>query len=246
MDGREDEADRTGRPPASPHRRPGEPSRAVEWDDHAAREERRYADGLGRLPEEADARQKQLVRMAMAAGGAGLARLMQGRRAEAVGWFTRSAQRYRESYEHAPAGSWGRLIGALKARILAGDEAGARADAAWVLAEQAGGSASPVGRYAAALAALVLDDDQQAGALAASLRNEPEEAFPRPVAEALAALARRDGPAYGRAARAVLASFESRDAHLEDIPVADTVLVLEALAQRRGLAAGLRSDLLPA
>jgi hypothetical protein len=44
----------------------------------------------------------------------------------------------------------------------------------------------------------------------------------------------------------VLASFEERDAYLEDIPVADTVVVLEALAARRGLAAGLRSALLPA
>ena len=40
-------------------------------------------------------------------------------------------------------------------------------------------------------------------------------------------------------------SFEERDAYLEDIPVADTVLVLELLAADRGLAVGLRSPLLP-
>jgi hypothetical protein len=43
----------------------------------------------------------------------------------------------------------------------------------------------------------------------------------------------------------VLASFESREAYLEDIPVADTVIVLEALAEPRGIAARPRSDLLP-
>ena len=35
--------------------------------------------------------------------------------------------------------------------------------------------------------------------------------------------------------RRVLASFESRDDYLEGVPVADTVLVLRALATRRGL-----------
>ena len=43
----------------------------------------------------------------------------------------------------------------------------------------------------------------------------------------------------------MLRSFEERDAYLEDSPVADTVLVLELLAADRGLAAGLRSPLLP-
>ena len=65
------------------------------------------------------------------------------------------------------------------------------------------------------------------------------------MAAALAALARRDGAAYADAAALVLRSFEERDAYLEDVPVADTVLVLEALAERRGLAAGLNSRLLP-
>ena len=74
----------------------------VDWEGHAEREEERYADGAGRLPDEPHAREKQLVRIAMAATGAGLARLMQGRRAEAVGWFGRSAERFRESAEHAP------------------------------------------------------------------------------------------------------------------------------------------------
>lgn len=217
----------------------------MDWDEHAEREEGRYADGNARLPAEPDARQKQLVRVAMAATGAGLARLMQGRRAEAAGWLARSAERFRQSYADAPPGSWGRLIGAVKARVLAGDWEGAEADARWALAQSPADAESPIGRYAAALAHLVLGEDAAARDLADGLGREPESAFPRPVAEALAALAGADAAAYCEAVGQVLASFEEREAYLEDIPVADTVVVLEALAARRGLAAGLRSPLLP-
>jgi hypothetical protein len=217
----------------------------VDWEAHAEREEERYRDGLERLPIDPDGRQKQLVRIAMAAGGAGLARLMQGRRGEAAGWFARSAERYRESFDHAPPASWGRLIGAVKSRVLAGDWEGAADDARWALGHGPGESPSPIGRYAAALAALVLGDDEQAGALADGLQVEPEGAFPRSVAAALAALAVRDADAYAKAVGSVLESFQSREAYLEDIPVADTVLVLEALAERLGMAVRPSSALLP-
>ncbi|MFN2469312.1 MAG: hypothetical protein ABR521_14430, partial [Gaiellaceae bacterium] len=50
---------------------------------------------------------------------------------------------------------------------------------------------------------------------------------------------------YIDAVERVLESFESRSEYLEDVPVADTVLVLQALAARRDLAAELASDLLP-
>ena len=43
----------------------------------------------------------------------------------------------------------------------------------------------------------------------------------------------------------MLESFENRSEYLEDIPVADTVLVLQALATRRGFAVELSSPLLP-
>jgi hypothetical protein len=71
------------------------------------------------------------------------------------------------------------------------------------------------------------------------------EAFPDEVADALAFIAVEDVVGYVEAVEAVLASFETRDAYLEDIPVADTVLVLQALAGRRGMAAELESELLP-
>jgi hypothetical protein len=215
---------------------------AVNWDEHAEREEGRYADGLARLPEDPDARQKQLVRVAMAAGGAGLARLMQGRKAESAGWFARSAERYRESYEDAPPGSWGRLIGAVKSRILAGDWSGGKEDAIWALAHEPAASGSPIGLYAATLALLTLAEDEQAAAAAAGLR---EEEFPEPVANAVTTLAGHDRQGYADAVKRVLESFETREEYLEGIPVADTVIVLEALAARRGFAAGLESPLLP-
>jgi hypothetical protein len=218
----------------------------VDWEAHAEREERRYADAVSRVPPEPDGRQKQLVRAATAATGAGLARLMQGRRGEAAGWFSRSAERFRESYPDAPAGSWGRLIGAVKARLLAGDARGAEEDAVWALAQEPAESASPIGAYAAVLALLVLGRDAEAGALAEEFVGMPEDAFPRVVGEALVALARGDTAVYGAAVAGVLESFEERDAFLEDIPVADTVIVLETLAERRGIAAGPRSPLLPA
>jgi hypothetical protein len=214
----------------------------VDWEGHAAREEGRYADGLSRLPEDLDARQKQLVRVGMAAGGAGLARLMQGRRAEAVGWLARSAERYRESWEGAPAGSWGRLIGAIKSRILAGDWEGAADDSRWALEQKPAESESAVGTYAAMLALLTIAEDERASGLAPALRKDD---FPQPVADALTALAGRDRDAYSDALRGVLESFETREAYLEDIPVADTVLVLDALAARRGMAVEPRSALLP-
>lgn len=217
----------------------------MEWEEHAEREQDRYADGVSRLPDDPDARQKQLVRVAMAATGAGLARLMQGRRAEAVGWFARAAGRFRESAEHAPPESWGRPIGAVKARLLAGDLEGAGGDARWTLELGAADASSPIGRYAAALAQLVLGRDDDAARLAAGLQEEPAETFPEAVADALAALAAGEGRSYAEAIGRVLHGFEERDAYLEDIPVADTVLVLEALADGRGIAAHLSSPLLP-
>jgi hypothetical protein len=217
----------------------------MDWDAHVERESFRYADALARLPEQPDPRQKQLVRAAMAAGGAGLASLMQGRKEEARDWFLKSAGRYRESWEDAPRGSWGRLLGMLKSRLLAGDEVGARADAEWALARSPGASGSPTGTYAAVLADLILGRDEEAALGASALLAEDETAFPRAVAEALGGLAARDAPSYAEACVAVLASFEDRDRYLEDVAVADTVIVLEALAEARGIASRPASTLLP-
>jgi hypothetical protein len=222
-----------------------EASTGEDWRAHVERADARYRDGEGRLPDNADSdsRQRQLTRLGNASGAAGLALLMDGRPGEAAARLTRAAERYRESFADAPSGSWGRPIGAMKARVLAGDWEGAATDARWALEAGAAEADSPIGRYAAALACLTLGDDEQARIHADAIRTRDD--FPRDVGDALAFIAARDGVGYTEAVATVLESFEQRDEYLEDIPVADTVLVLQALAAKRGLAAALSSPLLP-
>lgn len=215
------------------------------WAAHLERQESRYRDGEARLQDapDADARQRQLTRLGNAAAGAGLALLMQDRTDGAADWFARAAARYRESYADAPPDSWGRPIGAMKSLVLAGDWPAAEEAAAWALGTGPTGADSPIGRYAAALALLVLGRDAEARPHADAIRTRDD--FPRAVGDALAYLAAADVLGYIEAVEAVLESFESRDEYLEDLPIADTVLVLQALAARRGLAASLTSPLLP-
>jgi hypothetical protein len=232
---------------------------AEDWAAHLEREERRYRDGEARLAgaedsaaeadvgagpaQDSDARQRQLTRLGNAAGGAGLALLMLGRPDEAAAWFELAARRYRESFADAPPGSWGRPIGAVKALVLAGDWPAAEDAARWTLSTGAPSADSPIGRYAAALALLVLGRDDEARPHADAIRTRDD--FPRPVGDALAFLAAQDVLGYTEAVEAVLESFETREEYLEEMPVADTVLILQALAARRGMAAELSSPLLP-
>jgi len=215
-----------------------------DWGAHARREEERYRDGESRLPdaEDHDARQRQLTRMGNAAAGAGLAELMSGNTEAARRWFARAVERYHASWEHAPPGSWGRPIGILKAHVLAGDWDGAARDAEWTLEQRAAEADSPIGRYAACLALLVLGRDEEARRLADGLRTH--DGFPSDVGDALATIAAEDVLGYVEAVESVLESFEARGEYLEDLPVADTVMVLQALAERRGMAADLSSPLL--
>jgi hypothetical protein len=219
--------------------------RNEDWAVHLERERARYADGEARLGDAADddARQRQLTRLGNAAGGAGLALLMEGRPAEAARWFERAAGRYRESFADAPPGSWGRPIGAIKSLVLAGDWAGAEDAARWALDEGAAKAESPIGRYAAVLALLVLGRDEEARLHADAIRLRDD--FPQAVGDALAFIASRDVIGYTHAVEAVLESFERRDEYLENMPVADTVIVLQAFAARRSLAADLESSGLP-
>jgi hypothetical protein len=236
----------------------------VDWRERYERAAARYAAGETRELDE-----RQLVQLANAAWAAGLSLLMAGDRQGAAEWLRRSAARYRESWEAGSAtDAWGRPIGALKALLIAGDDASETAH--WTLetclgisyrdmstsvnedtAEPArrpsdggngpGGtrlgisyrdmSVSPIGRYAGAVALLVLGRDEEAAAVVATL----DEDFPREVAAVLAALAARDAQAYRVAAGAIRRSFARRADFLEDIPVPDTALALDALAARRGL-----------
>jgi tetratricopeptide (TPR) repeat protein len=216
----------------------------VSFEKLLQRAQERYADGESRLPDEPDERQRAQTRLGNAANAAGLSLLMLGRTDEARAWFDRAARAWRESWEHAPPDSWGRPIGALKARILAGDWDGAEGDARWALERGSTRADSPIGRYAAALALLALGRNEEARPVANSLHGA--DGFPEDVADALRMLAAGDDAiGYIDAVESVLESFETRDTYLEDVPVADTVIVLQALAERRGLVAELDSPLLP-
>jgi hypothetical protein len=197
----------------------------VNWRERYERAAARYAGGETRELDE-----RQLVQLGNAAWAAGLSLLLAGDRVGAAEWLRRSAARYRESWQPGSA-SWGRQIGALKALLIAGDDA---SDAArWTLDAGAVQAESPIGRYAGTLALLVLGRDVEAGALAATLGDD----FPGDVAAALVALALADTDAYGAAVASVRGSFEAREDFLEDVPVADTALALDALAERRKLGA---------
>jgi hypothetical protein len=197
----------------------------VDWRGRYERAAARYAAGETRELDE-----RQLVQLANSAWAAGLSLLMAGDSEEAAVWLRLSAARYRESWD-AGAGtdSWGRPIGAMKALLIAGDDAG---DAArWALDGGAVQAESPIGRYAAALSLLVLGRDEEAAAVAATLG----EAFPADVAAALTALAVGDLGRYRMAVASVRRSFEEREEFLEDVPVSDTALALDALAEQRSL-----------
>jgi hypothetical protein len=210
----------------------------VDWDAQAGAATGRYEAGATRGLD-----QRQLTQLANAAWAAGLCFLMAGRGDESAEWLRRAAERYRESWEEgAPPDSWGRPIAAMKALLIAdGDAAGA---AQWTLDAGAADAESPIGRYAAALAYLVLRRDVEARMVAETLVERDD--FPRDVADALLMVAGLDRNEYAADVLSVLESFEERTEYLEDVRVADTVIVLQTLAAQRDMAVELPpSELLP-
>lgn len=203
----------------------------MDWNERAAAASARYGRGETRGLD-----QRQLTQLGNAAWAAGLSFLMAGRDADAAGWLRRAARRYRESWDAgAPPDSWGRPIAAIKSLLLAGDDASEAAE--WTLAAGAATAESPIGRYAAALALLVLGRDVEARVLGSGLRDRAD--FPQAVADAVVTVAASDRAGYLLAIEDVLESFEQRTDFLEDVPVADTVLVFERLAAARDVAVDL-------
>jgi hypothetical protein len=146
----------------------------------------------------------------------------------------------RDAYlaSHAETGprSWGRLLGALKMAILAGDGSEPIARRAVAETEEAD---SPASAYLRALARVCLCEKPDVAPMLAA-----GAAFAR-TGRALAAIAAADAVAYADALAAIVADFEARDQHLSGVPVADTALVLERLAEARGIAAHPQSPLVP-
>jgi len=186
---------------------------------------------------------RAVVRDANAAWAAGLQALLDGRAEEARAQLRTAARLYRESWDAgAPSDAWGRPIAVLKSLLLAGDDA--RTAAEWALSIGTREAASPIGIYAACLALLVLGEDVEARALGSTLRGRDD--FPEAVADAIVTVAAADRAGYLLAIEDVLESFEQRDAFLEDVRVADTVLVFQVLAAARDCAVDLTpSPLLP-
>jgi hypothetical protein len=207
----------------------------MDWIPFVRERQSRFAEQHGDLDE------RSLVRKGNVAYAAGLGLLMLGD-PDAATWLGRAAATWRESWQGGE--SWGRPIGAIKASLIAGDDDAAGEYARWALEAGAERSESPIGRYAAALALLVLERWPDARHAADSLRERDD--FPRDVADALAYLSAHDVVGYVEALESVVESFETRTEYLEDARVADTALVLDLLARRRGIEVDLpESDLLP-
>ena len=183
---------------------------------------------------------RSLQAAAVAADAAAQRCMMAGDATAATPFLRTSERLYRESWEAAPPGGYGRLVGMLKAAILRGD---ALAAARYARAALGRTPESPTAAYALALACLADGDDSAASAAAVQMA-AGGEAFAR-TAAALAALATRDEGSYGIALEAVIADFAARDVHLTGVAIADTALVLERLAGARGIARHPRSPLLP-
>ena len=191
---------------------------------------------------------RQLMRAAIERDGEGQRALLGDDQRAARNAFAAASELYRQSWEAAPPASYGRLVGMLKAAVLAGSgEPQANYVRTALAAEQ---ESSPTASYAVAVAALIAGDDVEARKRAEGMRAGAEgmragaDAFAR-TADAIAALADRDPDAYSRSVETIIADFEAREQHLTGVAVADTALMLERLAARRGMAATVESPLLP-
>jgi predicted CoA-binding protein len=176
------------------------------------------------------------MREAIAADGEAHRALLAGEDAREP--LRRAAAAYRRSWEAAPPGSYGRLVGYAKALILAGEN-----PVGYVRDQLGVEDRSPPACWARALAYLADGNDARA-ARAADGMYAGSEAFGR-AADAVAALSAGDRHAYAPAIAAIVADFETREEHLTGVPIADTAVVLDRLAERRGMAAHARSPLLP-
>jgi len=169
-------------------------------------------------------------------------RLIDGHLEAAQAEFREVADLYRQSWEAAHARAYGRLVGMLKASVLAG---GGAAEAAYARAALADANQdSATANYARAIAALIAGDDADAMAWAAFLEGAPD-AFAR-TGKAISALAAHDEARYAAALEVIVRDFEQRSQHLTGVVIADTAVVLETLAARREMAAGIESPVLPA
>jgi len=178
-----------------------------------------------------------LLRQALAYEAAAQRALLRGDAARSRELFGAAAQRYRASWEAAPPRSYGRLVGMLKASILAGEGGH---DAVYVREALGDACDSPASCYALAVAALAQGDDAAALRAVKGMR-EGGDSFTR-AADAIAALARGEGTAYAAAVQAIVDDFASRETHLTGVAIADTAVMLERCAPYFVTARGARGS----
>lgn len=169
-----------------------------------------------------------LLLAALTAERAGQQHLLAGRNDQAAPYMRAAAAAYMASYPLAQPRSWGRLIGAVKAAVLAGD---GRHEAGRARSELGDVCDTPPSCYLGALCAVTLGDDEGALALTPGMR-DGGPAFAR-AADGIQAIARGDSPALDEALDAIEADFAERGAHLTGVPIADTALMLRRIATRR-------------
>jgi hypothetical protein len=162
---------------------------------------------------------------ALEAEAAAYRALLEG--ADAEPELLRARDAYLSSHAETGPASWGRLLGALKMAILAGDGV---ADVAGQVLRETEDADSPASGYVRALAQVALGQTPDV-----ALMLEAGGAFER-TGRALAALDAGDRAAYAASLREILGDFEAREQHLTGVAFADTVAVLERLAGDRGMA----------
>jgi hypothetical protein len=115
----------------------------------------------------------------------------------------------------------------LKAAVLGG---GGAEEAEVVRGLLPDGGSSPTSWYAVAIAALIEGSPSRASRAAEAMR-EGGDAFGR-AADAITAIAARDGDAARRAIAAIEEDFAARDAHLTGVAIADTAVLFATLLER--------------
>ena len=166
----------------------------------------------------------RLLLAALTAEREGQRLLLEGRGDRARPYLAAASEAYLASYPLAQPRSWGRLIGAVKAGVLAGEGA---PQARQARDELAGAADTPASCYPGALCAVILGDREAALALAPGMR-AGGDAFAR-AADGIEAIARGDAPALDAAIQAIEADFAAREAHLTGVPIADTALMLQTI-----------------
>lgn len=190
-----------------------------------------------------DGEHRDLMIGAIAAEGEAHAALLAGDHDAARAAYLRAAEGYKASWALAPPRSYGRLVGLLKAAILAGESTPAAEEVRTALEDDPDAAGSPVASYALAVAALVAGDDDAVTPLA-DVMDPRGGAFER-TATAMRALAAGDREAYATTLDAIEQDFAARDEHLTGVVIADTAVMLEVLADARGIAARPDSALVP-